>query len=155
VSAGALFTDQLAGARGDYLSSFLSLSGGVGGVIRPWGSPKHHLPGLVLWGGPTDTCAGLLSFETMSKSLEGELEKDGNFFIECVHNCGHSEPPITGTSSKFQGLWDFVLDHPYWTTPGKSPYQKDGLPATMPSWCGIGKGSATPPTTTCTNPSQC
>lgn len=155
VSAGALFTDQLAGARGEHLSSFLSLSGGVGGVIRPWTTPKRALPALVLWGGPKDTCIGLLSFQTMSQTLEDELVADGSFFLECVHGCGHSEPPIDGPSSKFQGLWDFVLDHPYWTPAGTSPYQAKGLPATLPSWCGIGKGSAVPPTTSCANPSQC
>jgi len=157
VSAGALWTDQLAGSRAEYLSSFLSLSGGVGGVIRGWGKPAHKLPGLVLWGGSTDSCAGLLSFNTLSASLETELEKGGHFFLECIHNCGHSEPPMAGATgfSKYQSLWQFVMDHPYWLPAGTSPYQKEGLPKVMPEWCGIGKGSATPRTGACANPSQC
>jgi len=157
VSAGALWTDQLAAARGDYLASFLSLSGGVGGVIRGWGKPAHKLPGLVLWGGPTDTCAGLLSFNTISGTLEDELEKGGHFFMECVHNCGHSEPPMSGATgfSKYQFLWQFVMDHPFWLPAGASPYLKDGLPSFAPDWCGIGKGSATPRTGECIDPSQC
>ncbi|MBK7578623.1 MAG: hypothetical protein IPI67_00320 [Myxococcales bacterium] len=157
VSAGALWTDQLAGSRSEYLSSFLSLSGGVGGVIRSWGKPTHKLPGLVLWGGPTDTCAGLLSFNSLSATLEDELIKGGHFFVECVHNCGHSEPPITGATgySKYQSLWQFVLDHPYWLPAGQSPYQTNGLPKVMPEWCGVGKGSATPRTGQCLNASAC
>lgn len=157
VSAGALWTDQLAGYRSEYLASFLSLSGGVGGVIRPWGKPAHKLPGMVLWGGPTDSCAGLLNFGAISGTLEGELEKDGHFFLECIHNCGHSEPPMAGATgfSKYQALWQFVADHPFWLPAGQSPYLKQGVPKTMPEWCGIGKGSATPRTGECLNPSQC
>lgn len=156
VSAGALWTDILAHERSTHLSSFISLSGGVGGVIRPWKSAPHKLPGIVLWGGPTDNCAGLLKFEDISHTLEDELIKDGHFFVECVHNCGHSEPPFAGPAgySKYKGLWDFVLDHPYWLAPGESPYS-GGLPADMPEWCGIGKDSATPRTGVCDNPSQC
>ena len=159
VSAGALWTDQLAHLRSEVLASFLSLSGGVGGLaIKPWAPAARKLPGLVLWGGDTDACVVgpvSLPFKDISANLENELTKDGHFFVECVHNCGHSEPPLTGQTSKFQGLWDFVLDHPYWVPAGKSSYQTGGLPKTLPPWCGIGKGSATPPTTTCTNPSQC
>ena len=157
VSAGALWTDQLAAYRSDHLASFVSLSGGVGGVIRAWGNPARKLPGLVLWGGPTDTCGGLLSFNTLSATLEKELEADGHFFLECVHNCGHSEPPMAGAAgfSKYQSLWQFVMDHPYWLPKGESPYLTDGLPKVMPEWCGIGKGSATPRTGACSNPSQC
>ena len=125
-------------------------------MIRPWKSAPHKLPGIVLWGGPTDNCAGLLKFEDISHTLEDELIKDGHFFVECVHNCGHSEPPFAGPAgySKYKGLWDFVLDHPYWLAPGESPYS-GGLPADMPEWCGIGKDSATPRTGVCDNPSQC
>lgn len=155
VSAGALWTGQLAIERGKHLSSFISLSGGTGGVIRPWKSSEHAMPALVLWGGPTDNCAGLLQFESTSKSLEDGLEKDGHFFIECVHNCGHSQPPFDGSLSTYSGLWQFVLDHPYWLKDGTSPYSQSGLPSDMPAWCGIGKGSATMRTGVCDNPSQC
>lgn len=147
VSAGALFTDQLAGHRADRISSFLSLSGGTGGVIRPWGKPARKLPGLVLWGGPTDTCLNLLSFDTLSKTLENDLTSEGNFFIECIHNCGHSAPPLdppADGSSIYGALWGFFLDHPFWVKDGESPYKDSGLPANMPEWCGIAKGSATP-----------
>jgi predicted esterase len=158
VSAGALWTDQLAGLRQDHLSSIISLSGGVDdNIIKPWGHPAHHMPALVLWGGMTDNCFGLLSFEQASKSLEAGLVQDGNFFLECVHNCGHSAPPFTGPMglSKYAGLWQFVFDHPYWTTAGQSPYIQNGLPMGMPDWCGIGQGSAVPRMGACPDKPGC
>lgn len=155
VSAGALWSAQLAGARGQHLSSFISLSGGTGGTaIKPWKPSVHAMPAIVLWGGPTDTCQGILSFQTMSGDLENGLQSGGHFFLECVHNCGHSEPPFSGGASAYEGLWQFVLDHPFWLPAGYSPYSQ-ALPSTLPAWCGIGKGSAVPRTGACDNPSQC
>jgi poly(3-hydroxybutyrate) depolymerase len=49
VSAGALWTSQLVGVRGEWISSFMSLSGGTGGLaIKPWKEPTHKMPGFVL-----------------------------------------------------------------------------------------------------------
>lgn len=157
VSAGALWTDQLAHRRSTHLSSFVSLSGGTGGVVQPWATPEHRLPGLVLWGGDTDTCQGLLSFKNLSNDLETHLTADGHFFLECIHNCGHSEPPFEGPMgfSKYKGMWDFVLDHPYWVSPGASVYQSEGLSPDLPEWCAIGQGNATERTGVCVDPSQC
>jgi predicted esterase len=157
VSAGALFTDQLAGGRGQYLSSIISLSGGVGGVVREWTAPEHKMPAVVLWGGPTDQCFFVLNFETASKSLETGLESGNHFFLECVHNCGHAEPPLEAPmgQTNFAGLWQFVFDHPYWLKAGESPYKMDGIPKVLPSWCGIGAASATPRTGECPNPPGC
>ncbi len=158
VSAGALWTDQLVGYRSQYLSSFLSLSGGVGlpsnSQIRPWKEPVHPIPGIVLWGGPQDICV-FQHFQDLSHNLEDALVKDGSFFAECVHNCAHAEPPFDPPDgySTYAGLWQFVLDHPYWLPKGYSPYYKTGLPIADPSWCGLGKGSATPRTGTCPPPS--
>lgn len=148
VSAGALWTAQLVGRRSEYLSSFISLSGGVGdsddqfASIKPWETPKRAIPGVVLWGGPDDWC--IVDFDEASKNLEEELEKEGNFFIECIHNCTHAQPPMKAPmgKSKYAALWDFVFEHPGWLQEGKSPYQSSGLPSDMPKWCGIGKGSA-------------
>jgi predicted esterase len=157
VSAGALWTDQLASARSTRLASFASLSGGTGGVIRPWVTAEHRLPGLVLWGGMGDTCQGLLSFETLSNDLETHLTTDGHFFLECIHNCGHSAPPFEGPMgfSRFKGMWDFLLDHPYWVSPGTSIYDTEGLSPDLPEWCAIGQGNAEERTGECVDPSQC
>jgi predicted esterase len=157
VSAGALFTTVLAGRRGEYLSSFASLSGGSGGFIQGWGGSSKKMPAMVLWGGPTDGCAGLLSFDSLSKNLESELASDGHAVLECVHNCGHSAPPFDapGALSPFAPLWEFALDHPYWLDAGDSPYLSDGLPAAMPDWCAMGVGSAAPRQGTCNGASSC
>lgn len=159
VSAGALFTAQLAQARSQYLSSFLSLSGGTdepAGIVAKvgsWKSTAHKLPALVLWGGPQDSCV-LLNFEKASKALENHLKKDGHFFIECIHNCQHAEPPITPNAgkSKYESLWDFFLRHPFWLKPGESPYLITSWPYANVPWCGIGAGSAKSRTGSCPPP---
>ncbi len=157
VSAGALFTDQLASGRNKYLASAISLSGGVEGVAKPWGNPPRKLPMLVLWGGPMDTCVGLVNFQTSSKALETQLVKDGHFFVECVHNCGHAEPPLEAPAmlSKYGAFWEFVFAHPYWLGTGESPYKTSGLPSGFPSWCGLGAGSAKIRTGVCTEKPGC
>lgn len=158
VSAGALWTSQLAHLRSTNLASFVSLSGGTGGIaIKPWQTAEHKLPGIVLWGGDTDTCQGLLSFRDLSHDLEGHLTDEGHFFLECIHNCGHSEPPFEAPMgySKYKGMWDFVLDHPYWNGPGASVYTTDGLSPDLPEWCAIGQGNAMERTGECLDPSQC
>jgi predicted esterase len=156
VSAGALWTDQLAHSRADYLSSFISLSGGTGSTVKAWATPQRHIPGIVLWGGPTDQCFNLLNFQQASMDLEQHLTEEGNFFIECIHDCAHQEPPFPpGMVSKYEGLWKFVFDHPYWLPAGQSPYTSAGLPSGIPAWCGIGTGSATPRTEGMCAPPAC
>jgi hypothetical protein len=158
VSAGALFTDQLAQARSNRLASFISLSGGVGDtIIKPWAGAAHKLPGVVLWGGdgPPNMdgnkdilgCFGLgMDFSVASRDLEQGLVSDGHFFVECRHNCGHVEPPLDTPpgESKFAAMWEFAMNHPFWLAPGQSPYLDTGLPSSMPQWCAIGAGNSTP-----------
>lgn len=151
VSAGALFTSQLAGGRGDRLASFMSLSGGTGGgTVKPWSVPRHKMPAMVLWGGPNDFCVAV-NFQATSQDMEKHLEEGGHFVLECVHNCNHSTPPfeVPDGMTAFAPLWDFVLDHPYWLEPGDSPYLNGGLPDSMPTWCAVGVGNAVPPPGTC------
>lgn len=155
VSAGALFTGVLAGRRGDRISSFISLSGGTGGYIKPWKEPPHAMPAMVLWGGPGDACLSL-NFQTTSLDLEQGLTSGGHFLVECVHNCGHAEPPFDAPNAptKFAPLWEFFLEHPFWLGPGESPFS-GGLPGSFPDWCAVGKGSATPRQGACSAPSGC
>lgn len=151
VSAGALFTSQLAGHRGDRLSSFLSLSGGTGGnFVKGWHAPEHKLPGLVLWGGEGDFCIAV-DFQQTSQDLEKNLVDGGHFVVECIHNCNHSTPPfeVPEGMTDFAPLWDFLLDHPYWLKAGESPYNEQGLPPSMPTWCAVGVGNAVPPAEVC------
>ena len=160
VSAGALFTDQLVGARSQYLASALSLSGGVGDggtseLVRPWTPAAHKVPMMVLWGGLLDICI-VINFQTASHHLETALQKDGHFLLECIHNCKHGEPPLDAPPglSKYASLWRFMFDHPYWLAPGESPYKTGGIPtgAGFPSWCGIGVHGAVPRTGSCPPP---
>ena len=151
VSAGALFTSQLAGHRGERLASFMSLSGGTGGtVVKGWNEPRHKMPGLVLWGGENDFCIAV-DFQQTSQDLEQHLVEGGHFVVECIHNCNHSTPPfeVPEGMTAFAPLWDFLLDHPYWLKPGESPYNDAGLPVSMPAWCAVGVGNAVPPVGTC------
>jgi len=145
VSAGALWTPILAGRRGAYLSSIVSLSGGSGGFIQSWQGSEKKMPAMVLWGGPDDNCFGVMDFVETSQTLEAALTDDGHFVVECVHNCGHAPPPFAqpGAATDFAPMWDFVLAHPYWLAPGESPFV-DGLPDQMPDWCAVGMGSAVP-----------
>lgn len=152
VSDGALWTSQLIGGRGEYLSSAIVLSGGVNnpdddtnGAIREYiPSTDHVMPAIILWGGPSDTF--IINFEPATKSLEEHMQAEGHFIIECQHNCGHDEPPFEPPpgESKFAAFWDFVSDHPYWTPPGESPYEEAGLPGSFPEWCALGVGNAEP-----------
>lgn len=158
VSAGALFTDQLAQARSQTLASFISLSGGVGAtIIKPWVGASHKLPALVMWGGdgpPTMDgikdilgCFGVgMDFSVASRALEAGLVQGGQFFVECKHNCGHVEPPLQPPpgESKYAAIWRFAFDHPFWLPAGQSPWLTNGLPSDAPAWCGIGANSATP-----------
>lgn len=158
VSAGALFTAQLAQARSQTLASFVSLSGGTGAtIIKPWTGAARALPALVLWGGdgPPEMdgnrdllgCLGVgMDFAVASRDLEAGLVSDGHFVVECKHNCGHVEPPLTPPAgvSKYAGIWEFALDHPFWQATGQSPYTSEGLPAALPPWCAIGTGTSIP-----------
>ncbi|MEM7157545.1 MAG: hypothetical protein AAF799_32195 [Myxococcota bacterium] len=156
VSAGGLFTTQLAAGRGQHLASFMSLSGGSGGAfVRPWSESAHTMPAMVLWGGEQDFCVAI-DFNTVSLELEADLTEDGHFILECIHNCMHTAPPfeVERGATTFAPMWEFAFAHPYWLEPGQSPYLETGVPPQMPEWCGIGMGGSTPREGEC-GPNQC
>ena len=150
VSAGALWSAVLANRRGVFLSSIVSLSGGVRGdtlateALNGWGGSPHKMPFFVLWGGPGDFCVAI-DFDEASRALGEAVAQDGHFTYECIHNCTHAEPPFDAPegTTRFFPMWRFMLDHPYWLQDGDSPYLHSGEPDGMPEWCGIGYGSAT------------
>jgi hypothetical protein len=150
VSAGGLFNSQVIQSRGKWLSSAVVISGGTGAVVLPWvgtGSP-HKLPVIAFWGGPADNLAGF-SFDVLMKDMEAGLQRDGHYFIECVHNCGHAPPllmPPAGSGSPLAPLFDFLMNHPYGLPTGTSPYKTAGkLPDGFPPWCSDkGMGTAPP-----------
>ncbi len=158
VSSGGLWADQVGHLRGEYLSSLISISGGVGApgdwLVRSWEGATHVMPTLNLWGGPEDQCY-VFEFTPLAERLGQDVEQDGHMVVECVHNCGHAIPPKdTEGGSQFEMFWQFFLDHPYWLEDGESPYV-DALPVTFPDWCSIGNGSATMRTGECGMENQC
>ncbi|WP_146155671.1 alpha/beta hydrolase-fold protein [Enhygromyxa salina] len=147
VSAGAMFTSMLASRHGDNLSSFLSLSGGVGGLVKPWQAGGNIMPAMVLWGGRDDFCIAI-DFAVGSVDLESELEGEGHPVLECIHNCTHATPPFEPPPDQpdlpiFAPAWEFMYAHPYWLEDGYSPYQDFAeLPSPWPDWCAMGAGNA-------------
>lgn len=155
VSSGALWTSQLGSGRGEHLSSIMVMSGGTGGLVKPWNGSPHIMPAMVLWGGETDTCVAI-NFTMTSQDLEMGLTEDGHAILECIHNCGHTEPPFTAPEgiTKFAFLWEFFLDHPYWLADGESPWSA-ALPEGAIEWCAMGAGNATPRVGECDDGGDC
>ncbi len=160
VSAGALWTAQLAQVRSERIASAIILSGGIGpattlgaGLVdaRGWTNPRHAMPMMVLWGGPIDQCA--LNFNTASRNIENAAGRAGHFIEECLHNCGHTVPPVDPAYG-LGSIWQFALDHPYWLARGDSPYLATGLPVSAPTWCAIGAGHATQRVGSCPDPTM-
>ena len=160
VSAGALWTAQLAQVRSERLASAIVLSGGIGpattlgaGLIdaRTWSSARHRMPMLILWGGTIDQCG--LNFNTASRNLENATGRAGHFIEECLHNCGHTVPPVDPMYG-IGAIWQFFVDHPYWLAAGDSPYLASGLPVSAPTWCAIGAGHATQRVGSCPDPTM-
>jgi len=149
VSAGAMFSSMLASRHGDRLGSYISLSGGVGGLIKPWQTGGNVMPAMVLWGGPQDFCIAI-DFATASQQLEMDLEAAGHPVLECIHDCTHATPPFEAPIDQpdlptFAPAWEFMLAHPYWLDEGYSPYQDFAeLPSPWPDWCAYGAGNAVP-----------
>jgi predicted esterase len=144
VSAGALFLAQLASRHGDRLSSFLSLSGGVGGLVKNWEPGGNIMPAMVLWGGRQDFCIAI-DFSIGSKDLEAELEQHGHPIVECIHNCTHATPPLEPPPDvpTYAMAWEFMLAHPYWLEDGYSPFSEfDAMPSPFPEWCAYGANNA-------------
>ncbi len=158
VSAGALWTSQLAQLRADRLSSVLIISGGIGPAspvslvdAMGWTGASRPMPAMIVWGGAMDHC--VLNFDMASRNIIAALVGEGHFVEECIHNCGHAVPPMDDPTAGLASLYRFTIDHPYWLRPGESPYHVTGLPAGTPSWCGIGPDSATERTGMCTSTS--
>jgi len=153
VSAGALWSAQLAQLRAERLASVVLLSGGVGPAttngfidVHGWRGASHRMPVLVGWGGRNDACGA--DFDRASQNAAAALDDAGHFVMECVHNCGHAAPPVDPMVG-LPVLWRFALDHPYWLRDGESPYASGGMPSGVPSWCALGAGAATPRTEAC------
>jgi hypothetical protein len=145
VSAGGLWLTYMSTTdRADYMASIEVLSGGLAEIpLQLWHMEyfpqANKFPALVLWGGPLDIIPPI-NFNSASQRYIEELLADSHFVIRCTHSSGHAMPPIEPPpdgGTKFRGLWQFFMDHPYGLEPGASPYFDTGLPADVPSWCSI------------------
>lgn len=140
VSAGGLWTAFLGQRRGKWLSSNLVFSGGYptefGQYWWNWQESPHTFASLVLWGGPNDQLG--INFHQASLNYKNHLAGDGHYIVSCQHDNGHGAPPPDAgeTEPPVGALFDFVLDHPYWYE-GVSPYQTEGAPADLPSYCSL------------------
>ena len=83
---------------------------------------------LLTWGGPTDVYQ-TLSFDDANQYFSSELQDDGSFVVECVHDGGHTIP-----DGATEYVWRFLADHP--RDLAAEPYA-DGLPDTFPEWCAL------------------
>lgn len=142
VSAGALWLTHLSGTpRVNHLASIATLSGGLGQqphVLSMMFTPQDNkFPALVLWGGPTDMF--IINFQQASTLYRDALRCDHHYTVQCIHDAGHSVPtlPVPDGGSRFQGIWQFMLDHPYGLGPDQSPYFDGGVPSTLPPWCSV------------------
>ena len=143
VSAGGLWVTHVSTTpQAEYFAAFESLSGGLGELLgvweMQWAPQPHKFPAIVLWGGDGDWLG--LSFKDASLRYRDALRDDGHFVVQCVHTAGHAVPPIEAPGemeTRFRALWTFMLDHPYGTPAGWSPYLDAGLPEFFPQWCEI------------------
>ena len=142
VSAGALWLTYLSTTTHvNYLASIASLSGGLGQephILNMRFAPQDNkFPALVLWGGPTDHF--VINFEQASEMYRDALRCDHHFVMQCIHDAGHAVPPLPypDGGTRFESIWQFMLDHPYGLGPDQSPYLDGGLPSIMPPWCNV------------------
>ncbi len=89
-------------------------------------TPQDKIPVLIEWGGPNDI-VGSHNNEEASLSFSKQLQKDGNFVIECPGNQGHNP----GLDLHY--VWTFLKDHPKGVTQSYS----NGLPSNFPSYCRV------------------
>ena len=140
VSAGGLWTAFLGQRRGRHLSANMVFSGGYptefGQHWWNWQESPHTFASVVLWGGPSDQLG--INFHQASLNYISRLEGDGHYIVECQHDQGHGAPPPDAgeTEPPVDAIFDFVLDHPYWYE-GDSPYEDDGPPDNLPSYCDL------------------
>lgn len=124
-SAGALHTTQMSLRRAAYLSSVVTISGGLG-FVAPDQEPRNAFAALIFHGGSSDVVAGF-SFEKASQDYRSALLARGSFAPICNYKGGHSSPSGAGAAT-----FAFFAAHPWGTKP--SPW-KSGLPPVITGDC--------------------
>ena len=129
MSAGGMWTTYLTMHRSEWLAASVPLSGGT--FPGSYVTPASTLPVMVVWGGPDDTYGSgpsQVNFEELSLDFSQNLQDDGHFVVECVHDRAHTLPPNAS-----ELVWRFVSSH---TKDAPTPWTS-GLPDDMPEWCRV------------------
>lgn len=126
MSAGGLWTTFLTMHESEWLAASAPLSGGT--FPGSYATPTDTLPVMVTWGGPDDTYGSDVNFQDLSLDFSGNLQADGHFVVECVHDRGHDLPPDATNL-----VWTFLSAH----VKGEPSPWADGLPSSMPDMCTI------------------
>ena len=126
MSAGALWTTNLAMNRSEYLAAAAPLSGGTE-PFQSYDVPVRDIPMMLTWGGPDDLFSGI-SFQDATFALQESLEADGHWVLMCEHPYGHVLPPVG-----LEHVVDFFGAHEY----GDELPWKDELPSDLWSGCSL------------------
>ncbi|MEY3015282.1 MAG: hypothetical protein RIT45_4017 [Pseudomonadota bacterium] len=123
MSAGAMMTTFLSLHRSEAIAAAAPLSGGY---LHDFPDATRKVPFLVTWGGPTDT-AYSQNFDTLAKTLVGNLDAKSYVHADCEHTLGHKIPA---------GYAPFVWD---WFAPFSRATTGDAhagkLPESAPAFC--------------------
>jgi poly(3-hydroxybutyrate) depolymerase len=126
-SAGGLQAGAMVYGRSSYLAAAMPNSGGI--IGKPALQNPAHVPALITThGGPDDFV--LISFATVTATLDADVHAKGGFVVNCNHGLGHCESPPDVIAAQ----WQFLKAHPYGVAP--EPYT-NGLPADFPAVCQI------------------
>lgn len=126
MSAGGLWTTNLAMNRSEYLAAAAPLSGGTE-PFQAYDQPVREIPMMLTWGGEDDTYGGV-SFQDATFALQESLEEDGHFVLLCEHDQGHDLPPVG-----LEHVVQFFAAHEYGD---ELPWQ-DELPGDLWSGCSL------------------
>lgn len=126
MSAGGLWTTYLTMHESEWLAASAPLSGGT--LPGSYVTPDDALPVMVTWGGPDDWYGSDVNFEETSLHFSDNLQSDGHFVVQCVHDQGHNLPPDATNL-----VWTFLSAH---VKGAESPWT-GGLPSELPAWCEI------------------
>ena len=147
-----------AGVRGAFVAGVLFLIAAMLSALWSWSSP--HASGdvarllalLSVAGGLGAVLLGAVRLRRRLlvplEALEKSLVAGGHFFVECVHNCKHAEPPVTPLKgqSRYESIWAFAFKHPFWLPAGQSPLQVSGAPPSASYFAAAASASRAWPT---------
>ena len=119
----------MAGMRSSYIAAAAPNSGGIVGRVT-WEEQMGKPAIFTMHGGASDVV--IVTFSQTSQALDMQAKTRGSFVVNCNHGGGHCSAP----GALYQAAWQFMKDHPFGTTPDKSPW-KGGVPSGTPNYCKV------------------